>query len=405
MKRIFSIGIFSAFLIISCSKTEEQSSPKTNLPNFGNVNVEKVFDNKKAELINKNYISTLLHQYYQNIWESPEMSGGIVVAHTDDILLEKYKGFGRENEQMPINQNTALHIASISKPITAMAILKLVESKKLDLNQKITSIFPKFPYEKVSIFHLLSHRSGLPKYEHFLEQARYQPKRNYISNQEILDFLIIQKPDLARETDTGFMYCNTNYALLALILEKITQKPFPQAIQEMVFEPLKMKNSFVFQEKDIPTASQSFYQNGNQLYPLDQFDLIYGDKNVYTTPRDLLNFSKAMFSKDFLPQNLMDKIFTPYSNEKKGINNYGLGFRMKNYDNGKKLIYHNGWWHGSNTVFIHLRESKTTIIAIGNKYSRKIYSAMSLASLFEPFPMEIEKIIETSPTPLDNFAE
>ena len=172
----------------------------------------------------------------------------------------------------------------------------------------------------------------------------------------------------------------------------------------MIFEPLNMKNSFVFQEKDINTASQSFYQNGN-IYPLNNLDLIYGDKNIYTTPRDLFNFSKALFSKDFLSQELIDKIFTPYSNEKKSINNYGLGFRMKIFDDGKKLTFHNGWWHGSNTVFVHMRNSKTTIIAIGNRYSRKIYSAMSLSSLFEPFPFEIEKILSTKNTKLENFSE
>ena len=190
----------------------------------------------------------LLHQYEEKFWGDSNISGGILVAHEDEILLEKYQGFGRENQQMPINKNTALHIASISKPITAMAILKLVEDNKLDLNKKITDIFPKFPYEKVSVFHLLSHRSGLPKYEYFLEQAKFIPQQNYITNQEILDFMITHKPALVKETNTEFMYCNTNYALLALIIEKVTKKPFPQAIQEMIFEPLNMKNSFVFQE-------------------------------------------------------------------------------------------------------------------------------------------------------------
>jgi CubicO group peptidase (beta-lactamase class C family) len=111
--------------------------------------------------------------------------------------------------------------------------------------------------------------------------------------------IIKYKPDLARETDTGFMYCNTNFAMLALIIEKVTKVPFPQAMKEMVFDPLKMKNSYIFQEKDIPTASQSFYYGGNKLYPLDRLDLIYGDKNVYTTPRDLYSFQKQCFRRIF----------------------------------------------------------------------------------------------------------
>ena len=392
------IGFLTFFLFFSCSKKESTTTTSgyysaSNLPNFGNVDVDNVFKGENLKLENQQKIVNSLNQYYENIWNSADMSGGVLVAHGDNILLEKYKGFGRENNQMPINKDTPLHLASISKPITAMAVLKLVEAKKISLEQKVKSIFPNFPYPDVTIQHLLTHRSGLPKYEHFLEENDIKPKNQYFTNQEIFDIVAKHKPELARQTDTGFMYNNFNYAILALIIEKITGKTYPEAMKEMVFAPLKMKNTFVFEEKHINSASQSFYQRSSKLYPLDQYDLIYGDKNIYTTPRDLFNFSKALFSKDFLPKELMEKIFEPYSNEKKGVNNYGLGFRLKIFNEGKKLTYHNGWWHGSNTVFIHLRESKTTIIALSNKYSRKIYGTMLLSTLFEDFPFEVDKVI------------
>jgi hypothetical protein len=407
------IGFLAFFLFFSCSKKESTTTTSgyyspSNLPNFGNVDVDNVFKGKKLKLENQQKIVNSLNQYYENIWNSADMSGGVLVAHGDNILLEKYKGFGRENNQMPINKDTPLHLASISKPITAMAVLKLVEAKKISLEQKVKSIFPNFPYPDVTIQHLLTHRSGLPKYEHFLEENDIKPKNQYFTNQEIFDIVAKHKPELARQTDTGFMYNNFNYAILALIIEKITGKTYPEAMKEMVFAPLKMKNTFVFEEKHINSASQSFYQRSSKLYPLDQYDLIYGDKNIYTTPRDLFNFSKALFSKDFLPKELMEKIFEPYSNEKKGVNNYGLGFRLKIFDEGKKLTYHNGWWHGSNTVFIHLRESKTTIIALSNKYSRKIYGTMLLSTLFEDFPFEVDKVVNPDAETADSadaFAE
>ena len=407
------IGFLAFFLFFSCSKKESTTTTNgyysaSNLPNFGNVDVDNVFKGEKLKLESQQKIVNSLNQYYENIWNSTDMSGGVLVAHGDNILLEKYKGFGRENNQMPINKDTPLHLASISKPITAMAVLKLVEAKKISLEQKVKSIFPNFPYPDVTIQHLLTHRSGLPKYEHFLEENDIMPKNQYFTNQEIFDIVAKHKPELARQTDTGFMYNNFNYAILALIIEKITGKTYPEAMKEMVFAPLKMKNTFVFEEKHINSASQSFYQRSSKLYPLDQYDLIYGDKNIYTTPRDLFNFSKALFSKDFLPKELMEKIFEPYSNEKKGMNNYGLGFRLKIFDEGKKLTYHNGWWHGSNTVFIHLRESKTTIIALSNKYSRKIYGTMLLSTLFEDFPFDIDKVVNPDAETADSantFAE
>ena len=388
---------FMGVAVVTSCKSEGNyiEESKTKLPNYGNVNLDKVFEGKDNRLDNADSIVPFLHQYYQKVWEKGDLSGSFLVAKGDKIIIEKYRGFAREGNQQNIDANTPLHVASVSKTMTAMAVLKLADAKKLNINDPVTKFFPQFPYPKVTVFHLLSQRSGLPKYEHFIEEIKPQPaelSKAYISNQDILNIMIQYKPALARETNTGFMYCNTNYALLALIVEKVTGVAFPQAMKEMVFQPLHMENSYIFKENDIPTAAQSFYNRGNRLYPLDRLDLIYGDKNVYTTPRDLLNFSKALYSKNFLNSQLKKMIFQPYSNEKKGINNYGLGFRMKIFDNGEKLTYHNGWWHGTNSVFAHLLKSDVTIVAIGNKYSGRVYSALALSGLFEDFPLEKDRL-------------
>ncbi|MCW3160951.1 serine hydrolase domain-containing protein [Chryseobacterium oryctis] len=400
MKKRNFVLVLSAFLLFfSCkNKSENKESltkSSTNLPNYGNVDLEKVFTKTDNQLVNKASLVNYIDQYYKKVWEVGDLSGGILVAKGDDILYENYRGFGREGNQMPIDKNTPLHVASVSKTMTAMAMMKLVEAGKIKLTDNLTHFFPGFPYPNVTVQSLLSQRSGLPKYEYFITKVQPEPaelSKPFLSNQDILNMIIKYKPDLARETETGFMYCNTNFALLALLIEKVTKTPFPQAMKEMVFEPLKMEHSFIFQEKDIPTAAQSFYFGGNRLYPLDRLDLIYGDKNVYTTPRDLYNFSKAMFSKDFLKPELKNMVFTPYSNEKPGMNNYGLGFRMKIFDNGEKLTYHNGWWHGTNSVFAHLLKSKVTIVAVGNKYSNRVYTALALSGLFEDFPIQKDKL-------------
>lgn len=400
MKKLTFVLAATLFLFLfSCkNKSENKESlteNSTNLPNYGNVDLGKVFSPEDAVLSNKDFIVNYIDQYYKKVWEGGDLSGGILVAKGNDILFENYRGFARENNQSPINKDTPLHVASVSKTLTAMAMLKLVEAGKIKLSDHLTQFFPGFPYPNVTVQTLLDQRSGLPKYEYFITKIQPAPaelSKKYITNQDVLNMIIKYKPDLARDTDTGFMYCNTNFALLALLIEKVTKTPFPQAMQEMVFTPLKMTNSYIFQEKDIPTAAQSFYYGGNRLYPLDRLDLIYGDKNVYTTPRDLFTFSKAMFSKDFLKPELKEMIFAPYSNEKAGQNNYGLGFRMKIFDNGEKLTYHNGWWHGTNSVFAHLLKSKVTIVAIGNKYSGKVYTALALSGLFEDFPPQKDKL-------------
>lgn len=389
----------AVFLIFSSCKNKNQSTESsassTQLPNFGKVNLDQVFSPQDRYLANKDELVQYMGSYYDKVWNVGDLSGGLLIAKGDEILYENYRGFTREGAQMPIDADTSLHVASVSKTVTAMAMMKLIEAGKIQLYDPLTKYFPGFPYPEVTVQSLLSQRSGLPKYEYFIPKIQPSPeqlKKEYLTNQDILDLMITYKPEASRIPNTGFMYCNTNFALLALLIEKITKTPFPQAMQEMVFTPLKMKNSFIFQEKDIATAAQSFYFRGNKLYPLDHLDLIYGDKNLYTTPRDLLNFSKAMFSDDFLKPDLKAMVFEPYSNEKPGINNYGFGFRLKLYDNGEKLSYHNGWWHGTNSVFAHLLASKVTIVAIGNKYSPRVYSALALASLFGDFPQQKAKL-------------
>lgn len=395
---IFFLAIFS-LVLFSCKKENTDSEEtKTTLPNFGNVELDEVFKENDSKLKNRDSIVSVIDSYYKNVWEKGDLWGGFLVAKGDEILYEGYRGFTQDNKQGPVNDTVALHVASISKSITAMAVMKLIEAGKLELDAPLTQYFPKFPYPKVTVFTLLSQRSGLPKYEYFIEKIEPEPaelSKEYISNQDILNLLIRYKPDLARETNTGFMYCNTNYALLALLVEHATKIPFPEAMQQIVFRPLKMKHTYILQEKDMESAAKSFYQRGPRVYPYDRLDLIYGDKNVYTTPRDLLNFSKAMFARNFLREDLYKMVFEPYSNERPGINNYGLGFRMKVFNEDEKLTYHNGWWHGTNSVFGHLLKSNVTIIAIGNKYSSRVYTSLAISGLFENFPYETEKLVKT----------
>ena len=96
-----------------------------------------------------------------------------------------------------------------------------------------------------------------------------------------------------------------------------------------------------------------------------------------------------MYSDDFLPKKLKKEAFQGYSYEQKGFKNYGLGMRLLEYDNGNKLLYHNGWWHGNNTVFVHDVKNQFTVIALGNKQNKNIYSAFRLAGLTGAYPLKV----------------
>jgi len=95
---------------------------------------------------------------------------------------------------------------------------------------------------------------------------------------------------------------------------------------------------------------------------------------------------------------ILEQAYAPYSNEKPGIKNYGLGWRMNIYPDGKKMIFHNGWWHGNNASFIRLIDEDVTIIAIGNRYCRCIYKAKNLVNIFNPDLQPVtEEESETTP--------
>ncbi len=142
-----------------------------------------------------------------------------------------------------------------------------------------------------------------------------------------------------------------------------------------------MTSTYIYSSQDSARAIASYFNSGRQ-YAFDYLDMVYGDKNVYSTVRDLLKFDQALNSGKLLNKDVLNQAYSPYSFEKPGKNNYGLGWRMILLANGKKLIYHNGWWHGYRTAFYRMPDENAVIIALCNNDSRMIYSTKKLADLF-----------------------
>lgn len=268
--------------------------------------------------------------------------------------------------------STAFHVASTSKPITAIAILRMVQEKKLSLNDSLSKFFPDLAYPGITIEMLLNHRSGLPNYVYFISNSDWDKTKN-VTNNDVLKLLYTAQPKRSYPAGTRFNYCNTNYVLLALIIEKISGEKFPAYMKKNIFDPLQMTNTFVFTSADSARATPSFYFN-RSYYQNDFLDETYGDKNVYTTARDLLKFDQALYTDQVISKALLDSAFTPYSFERKSIHNYGLGWHLLLLPNGKKVIYHFGRWHGFNAAFARLTDEKVTIIITGNKFTYNIYN-------------------------------
>jgi CubicO group peptidase (beta-lactamase class C family) len=329
--------------------------------------------------------------WYDSVLMQKGFNGGMLVAKEGNILFEKYSGAGHLQGKDTITENSSLQIASISKTFTAMAVLKLWQDGKLNIDDEFSKYFPAFNYPGVTIRCLLNHRSGLPNYTYFMEKLGWD-KSHFVNNEDVLKYLITRKAELpdVLPPNTHFSYCNTNYALLALLIEKASGLSYGAYLNRTFFAPLQMKNSFVFSLADTAKAIPSYnWRGAPETYNF--LDQVYGDKNVYTNPRDLLTWDRALSSNLIFTPETLSQAYAPYSNEKPGLRNYGLGWRMNIFPDGNKIIYHNGWWHGSNATFIRLLKEKATIIVIGNKFTRAIYHAKVLTSVFGNYYLPVEE--------------
>ncbi|HEY0677460.1 MAG TPA: serine hydrolase domain-containing protein [Chitinophagaceae bacterium] len=328
------------------------------------------------------YINAV-ENFYDKALDHPSFNGSFLVAKNGQIIFERYKGFGDFSKKDSLTHRHAFHIASISKTFTGMAVLKLYEEGRIALSDSLEKFFPDFPYEGITVKMLLNHRSGLPNYAYYLEKHKWN-KKIRVTNQDILQTLYTFKPNLDFTSGRRFAYCNTNYALLALIIEKVTGLPYHQYMRSTFFEPLGMQDTYVYTQADSARAMPSYEYNGRK-WGFDFLDLVYGDKNIYSTARDLLKWDQALYTNNLFKQSTLDSAFTPYSFEKPGVKNYGLGWRMFCYPNGRKIVYHNGWWHGNNSVLTRLIQDSATIIVLGNKRNNRIYRVKPLFEIFSHY--------------------
>jgi CubicO group peptidase (beta-lactamase class C family) len=384
--------IFLSVLMLGCSR---QDKSEENVPSeivegaYPIMRPSKVkYPKLTADFVatKKASIEHFCDKYFRN--ENNNFS--FLVAKNGQIIYERYQGIGNREHDLSITKDTPIHIASVSKVLTATAVLLLVDRKKIDLDQKVNTILDNFPYPEITVRTLLNHRSGLRNYAYFTEDKGVWDRNVTLSNQDVLNLFAEKDIQLEFPTDRRFAYCNTNYAVLALIIEKMTGMAYPEAMKEMIFKPLGMYDTYVFEyDKDKETATPS-YKGNNVRLAWDYLDAVYGDKNIYSTPRDLLKFDMARKAPNFLKPKLRNQIYKGYSNEHKGTKNYGLGMRMIEWETGQKYYFHNGWWHGNTSSYITLVKENVTIIALSNKFTKNVYAVRKLAPLFGDYPFKFE---------------
>lgn len=314
-----------------------------------------------------------LDTLFTKLYNANAFNGNVLIAKGNQIIYKKSFGYGIKEKNIELNDTSLFQLASISKVITGIATLKLYEQGKLNLETNVCDILDSFPYKTITVKHLLTHRSGLPNYTNFCHE--YLPKdNNLVSNKNILDIMIEHKPKAWAKPGLRFEYCNTNYVLLALIIEKKSGSTFSDFLKNEIFIPLGMNHSFT--ALNIDSSKVNVTRGYTMKYGWvanDRYDGSVGDKGIYTTTYDLFLLSNALYQHKILSAQTQEMAYKPYSPEKK-LSNYGLGWRMRSLDSLNSEVFHNGWWHGYRTAFHRRLNDSLTIIVLSNRLNKSVYS-------------------------------
>jgi CubicO group peptidase (beta-lactamase class C family) len=328
-------------------------------------------------------IAARLDSLFTSLNKSNAFNGSILVARNGAILYNKHIGYCNKETQCPLSDSSMFQLASVSKVITATAVLMLYERELIDLEKPFSFYFPDFPYANVTVKQLLTHRSGLPNYIYALHSEIYQPGYK-MSNSDMYEYLKAKNPKIYLKPDRRFNYCNTNYALLALLIEKASGKTYQQFLKEELFGPLGMKHSATISDLDLswPNVTKPYDERWKAV-EFDASDYVLGDKSIYSTTYDLFLFSEALYQNRIIKPETQALAYAAYSKEKK-LSNYGFGWRIKDFkDPIKKEVFHNGWWHGYRSSFHRRLNDTLTVVVLSNQLNKAAYQTYKIYQILD----------------------
>ncbi|MEZ4878973.1 MAG: serine hydrolase domain-containing protein [Chitinophagales bacterium] len=371
------IFFFCGFCLLTWCKQSNINSKSIALSNIKISKTEEYYTKNlfpKINIADTNIVAKVaqLDTYFNNNVKTNGFNGSVLIAYKGTIIYKNKFGYQDYHKKIPLTDSSSFQIASTSKTFTSAAILLLHQYKYLDIDESIDRFFPNLPYKGITIRMLLSHRSGLPDYLDFTETL--WKSKSFMSNQDVIDLMVKYKPARLAVPNTCFKYNNSNFVLLASIIEQISGLSYADFMDTYFFKPLGMKNTFVYDPLNVPAKTVLGYKGSN--YTEDKIvatDGVVGDKGIYSTVDDLYKWNLALYSGKLVDSKILGMAYTPQSFEKPGNQNYGLGWRMNEQDNGTRLIYHNGWWHSFNSVFNRKLNDGTCIIVLSNHFCTCVY--------------------------------
>ena len=307
-------------------------------------------------------------------------NGNVLVADKGEIILQKSYGYANFANQRMLNDSSVFELASVSKQFTATGILLLKDKGKLKLTDSLRQYFPELPYSNITLWHMLTHTSGLPDYESAMNEKWDKTKIAF--NNDMIAFLVKEKLPVLFAPGTKWTYSNTAYAILATIIEKISGQTFGVFLLENIFQPLDMNHTRIYNTrrslKDTITnyAYGFVYNDSLKKYFLPDsladfsfviyLDGIQGDGCVNSTTDDLLKWDRAVKTHTLLTeatQNEMLKGQALSDTVNKTYYGYGVGISKNDFGN---TISHSGGWPGYTTYLGRNADNDQTYIILSN---------------------------------------
>lgn len=311
-------------------------------------------------------------------------NGHIFVARHGTILYNRSFGFSDFRNGTPVSYETPFQLASITKTFTATAVLLLHQEEKLHIDSLVLNYIPEFPYSNITVRHLLNHTSGLQNYMWVME--RFWKNSRMPNNEDMLKTFIRQRRPLDFRPGTRWAYSNTGYAILGLLIERVSGQSYPDFLRERIFEPLEMHNTFAYDVHNEPKPEIRAYgfrpSRGRFVHVPDvSHDGVMGDKGIFSTAADLYKWDQAIYRNELLAPDLWEHAFEKAQLQNDSTVNYGLGWRLQTFLD-HRIVHHPGRWNGFRTSFKRFIDDGATLIILAN-------NNMDIASLVD----NMQKII------------
>ena len=316
----------------------------------------------------------------EKIWanwdQSSTFSGVFSVADRNDIVFEQCRGFRYRSEGLLNNRDTAFGIASGTKLFTGLAVCKLIDTGKLQLDAKLWDILP---YDlgqidkRVSMLHLLTHTSGIGDYideesPNSVEQMQALYNQYPVYLWERLEYYLPMITPLPQKFEPGkrFGYCNAGFVLLGLVVEIVTGVPYQRFVTDEIIRPLNLQHTGFYRSGSLPANTAVGYI-GDRALRTNIFHLpIVGgsDGGLFTCAGDLDILWRSIFAGQLLSEDMLQAFLKPQATRSKG-KSYGLG--VYQFDNGNDIAYYAlGSDYGVDFFTVYFPKQKITASALGN---------------------------------------